>query len=141
MTFFPHHWWIQPTASSCQFENKVEKKGWNLEKRGQKCLSGLEYKFDCLLCQRLQNYSAIHASEAWDKYTFIDLKIIPKISNHQVFFQTHFPKSKSWYFKHISHRRSVQAHTHCLSLLLLTWRVIWFSNYFLSTLFFAQWRS
>lgn len=140
MALLSCHWCIPPTISSCQIE-KVTKKRWYFEERGQKCLSGLEYKFDCLLCQRLQNYSAIHASEACDKYTFIDLKIIPKISNHQVFFQTHLLKSKSRYFKHNSHRRNVQARAHCLSLLLLAWRVIWFSNYFLSTLFFAQWWS
>lgn len=51
------------TIISCQTEKKVEKKGWHLEGGRQKCLLGLESKFDCPLCQRVQNYSIIHISE------------------------------------------------------------------------------
>lgn len=103
--------------TSHQAENKVKKKGWHFEGGRQKCLLGLECKFDCPLCQKVQNCSITHISVTCDRHIYI-LKSYPKISKHrkhQMFFQINFPKSKCWYFEHVSH---MHMRTHTLSLCL-----------------------
>lgn len=155
------------TITSCQTEKKVEKKGWHLEGGRQKCLLGLESKFDCPLCRRVQNYSKIHISETCDKEIYIYLKITPQISKHQMFFQIRFPKSKCWYFEDLTHTLSLSLSLILLSFLLIKRLLITFvvttdekqgnkekicfdskkccffpfSNYFLPTLFFAHYCS
>lgn len=67
------------------------KEGMAFGERKAEVFMGLESKFGCPLCERVQNYFIIHKSEMWKRYIYKRyIYIIPKINKHQKFLKLIF---------------------------------------------------